>query len=1065
MPELKTNAERNALKATELPAFRGVALAGLKDRVAEMLSMIGRVRELFSTYTKHDISHIESMLRHLDWLIPPSTQKEMTPADWLLITLSVYFHDLGMLVTAEEFDKRMEDPTFGTFLEQIKSDPKSQDYLGRAKKMSEEERQRFFFQEFIRENHPARIKEWIKGRHSRRWGSSVAPIAVAVHELVQPLPARFRENLATVCESHHENNLNRTDLYPLCQLYGNDTGEMANVQFAALILRTADLIHVTKDRTPSIMYKTINFSDPTGVKEWDKQKDTFSVRHVGRTFDPDDTRTHVITVSADFTEEMPFFALTEYLAWADSEIKQTKRWSDQSREHKDASNFWFPWHTIRGDLRVEGNQPQPMRFDFDRGRLLDLLVGHAIYNDPTVAIRELLQNAIDAVRFQHYLDAKRAESSATAAPPIGKVTVSWNTETRHLVVEDNGTGMDLDIVRFHLMRVGTSYYDTPQFSIEHKNFTPISRFGIGILTCFMISDDIEIVTFRQPLGHRIRMTSVHADYLLRELPAGDPVVASVEPHGTRVTLTIREGVDLTKRSVEQILRYWIVLPTCLVEYRERGKAPVRIGYDSPADALNKILERAVETGWAPAKGIEVISKRRDVDGASYEMAIPVQSTWYPERTFFPIRSSEFPSVCIEGICVSESLPGYAKAERHEGNGVALVSVRGVRGLRTTVSRYGLEEDDESLTLGKICCEMIFEHIRDELLRISNETGKPLSRASTAGKWLSSDLFKMVQKKELLDYLQQLLSQLPMMVLEAHATVEGSSPEERRLVTPAALRSIAHFWTIESRLVDSLGIISRDLGREVSLNEFLHALAPDLEELHYSPIVSDAHLFSEHILTHHRAVMVKFNRLYQQTAIQWCPSDKLHSDVFTAITSDEPFMRELHAQTLRLSELEGEAALIGDLPHMGLKPIFVATIAGDDPQVEIVRTRIALLIKTGSQYAQVWDILLRALSWCFENRGFLPCARVFSLRNLFQLAIHGNERQLFLIDRGIPVISHSGLRTPFSRTWEKWATRCNEDIHEFGGDIVFPQEMDFITRDQVFDASMYWLDWHRTKKDK
>lgn len=156
------------------------------------------------------------------------------------------------------------------------------------------------------------------------------------------------------------------------------------------------------------------------MDEWDKQKDTFAVRHAGRTFLPDDQTTHVITVSADFTEERPFFALTEYLAWADGEIKQTKRWSDQSRAEKDGANFWFPWQAIRGDLRVEGNEPQQMRFSFDRGRLLDLLVGHAIYNDATVAIRELLQNAIDAVRFQHHLSAKEAEAVGKPAPRWAK---------------------------------------------------------------------------------------------------------------------------------------------------------------------------------------------------------------------------------------------------------------------------------------------------------------------------------------------------------------------------------------------------------------------------------------------------------------------------------------------------------------------------------------------------------------------------------------------------------------------------------------------------------------------
>src|ERR1043165_2015120 len=314
MTELKTNAEKQALKAVELPSFEKIGLQGLKNEVSEMLNLIGRSNEIFATYTKHDISHINAMLKHLDWVIPPSTQKEMTAVDWLLITLAIYFHDLGMLVTAEEFEKRAENEAFTAFMNRIRSDPKSQDYLGRAKKMTSEQQESFFFQEFIRENHASRIKEWITGRHSRHWGKATKPITEAITELLKPFPARFRENLATVCESHHRDNLNKLELYPLCQRYGNDSQEMANVQYAALLLRTVDLIHVTKDRTPSIMYKTIKFSDPKGVDEWDKQKDTFAVRHAGRDFSPDDQSTHIITVSADFVEERPFFALTEYLA-------------------------------------------------------------------------------------------------------------------------------------------------------------------------------------------------------------------------------------------------------------------------------------------------------------------------------------------------------------------------------------------------------------------------------------------------------------------------------------------------------------------------------------------------------------------------------------------------------------------------------------------------------------------------------------------------------------------------------------------------------------------------------
>jgi molecular chaperone HtpG len=118
----------------------------------------------------------------------------------------------------------------------------------------------------------------------------------------------------------------------------------------------------------------------------------------------------------------------------------------------------------------------------DRGRLLDLLVGHTIYNDATVAVRELLQNAIDAVRYQHYLEEKEYANTGRPASPMGKVIIKWDPAERLLIVEDNGIGMDRAVITSHLMKVGASFYNTPQFQQEYKDYSPISRFGIGILS-------------------------------------------------------------------------------------------------------------------------------------------------------------------------------------------------------------------------------------------------------------------------------------------------------------------------------------------------------------------------------------------------------------------------------------------------------------------------------------------------------------------------------------------------------------------------------------------------------
>jgi len=314
MSKLISHAEKKSAAAEKLPNFQGFSLLGVKKEVETLLSHIGKIRELFSTYTVHDISHIDAVLKSLDWLIPANTQKRMTSVDWLLITLSIYFHDLGMVVTAREYEERKTNNGFKNFRHQFENEEAGADYRDRVNELDKEDLEKFLYQEFIRTEHAARVREWIEGKSSYHWGDTVKPIVDALADVLQKLPTRFRTQLGIVCESHHKNDLDKLDKYPLCLRFGNDPQEVANIQYAALILRTADLLHVTADRTPSISYKILNLTDPLGVKEWEKQQGVISVGLRSRKYVEDDPETHEIQIVADFSEERPFFALTEYIS-------------------------------------------------------------------------------------------------------------------------------------------------------------------------------------------------------------------------------------------------------------------------------------------------------------------------------------------------------------------------------------------------------------------------------------------------------------------------------------------------------------------------------------------------------------------------------------------------------------------------------------------------------------------------------------------------------------------------------------------------------------------------------
>ena len=168
MITLSTNAEKAAEKAEALPCFSGIKLLHIRKAVSEILGHIGR-EKIFSTYTLHDIRHIDQLLDIVDWLVPPATKSVMTDADWMLTVLAIYFHDMGMLVTKDEFDAPAQSG-FPDFCRGLTASDDDREYLAKVNELPPEERERFLYQEFVRHHHATRVKDWI-------WVKDIAPLA------------------------------------------------------------------------------------------------------------------------------------------------------------------------------------------------------------------------------------------------------------------------------------------------------------------------------------------------------------------------------------------------------------------------------------------------------------------------------------------------------------------------------------------------------------------------------------------------------------------------------------------------------------------------------------------------------------------------------------------------------------------------------------------------------------------------------------------------------------------------------------------------------------------------
>lgn len=1055
-PGLHSIAEQEAAKALQLEPFHNFALLGIKSQVAEILAMVGR-EGIFSTYSKHDISHIDTMVEMLDWLVPPSTREVMTPTDWLLVVLSIYLHDLGMIVTANEFERRHENEAFVAFRGDIDASPKLADYRARAPR-KEPARERFYYQEYIRKTHASRVREWITGRHSHSWQEPVQSIAVEVENMLAPLPPRFREHLGAVAESHNRNDLDVAQKYPLCHKYGRGSNpdETANVQYAAILLRTADLLHVTKDRTPSVMFRLINLTDPLGVDEWDKQRGTSTVSMIGRTLLEDDPKTHVIVVTADFLEERPFFALTEYLSWAGRELAQCKRWADTSQGNSDGRGFSFPWRSIRGDIRVEGNEPQPLRFELDRGRLLDLLVGHTIYNNATVAVRELLQNAIDAVRFQHFTEARRTSEAGIPEPEMGTVLVEWDPTARMLQIEDTGTGMDRDVIENHLMLVGASFYNTASFVERNRDFTPISRFGIGILTCFMMSDDVEIITVKGNVGHRLRMSSVHADYLLKVLPLEAVERKGLGTHGTRVRVRLRETIELSALGMEDIVRHWVILPACSVSYREVGQEAVRIGYDCPADAIRAFQQGEAGRGDDASAKHRIQSKSLLEGNGSFELAYDTVQSWRPGWTFSR-QETELPSVCVEGIRADHSIPGYKKDLN------ALLAVSGNKQFRTTVSRDQLERDDEYYRVALVASDLFLVHVREEVGRVAGAPGRPLSQASSAGLWITKELRESTTSPKVRKHIDERLRAQPLAVLERINTVAGKPVTDRNLISLESLAKLTAFWTVESRLADSIGIISRDLERELSVNEFLQKMAPEFADSEITPIVSDAHQLDRRLQESHCIAECRFSRARQQSVMLWEPRAEQDAGWVKPLVGEQSYDKEAFEIAIEHGVESSSLSAYGSRPKnkavrrlvcQRLANVMAAPVAGDIQGIQVVVSRSAIVIDKESDVWRVLTQMCEALDpeQCDSSTDSQRACVLAGILLLVGFLLAADDRLVGMRD---------GDRPMFVSAWRRNLPALTEALGSFGADSHTLARLAGIENAKKFNARELWRDWFGT----
>lgn len=165
------------------------------------------------------------------------------------------------------------------------------------------------------------------------------------------------------------------------------------------------------------------------------------------------------------------------------------------------------------------------RFQVDLAGMVDLL-SHHLYSGPQVYLRELLQNAVDAIT------ARSAQQPG--APGSIRLRASDDAEGRAtLELIDTGVGLTADEATELLATIGRSSKRDDVMGAGRAEF--IGQFGIGLLAAFMVAEQIEVRSRSiRPGAEAIRWIG-RADGTFEVGPDSDPA----RPIGTSVRLIAR----------------------------------------------------------------------------------------------------------------------------------------------------------------------------------------------------------------------------------------------------------------------------------------------------------------------------------------------------------------------------------------------------------------------------------------------------------------------------------------------------------------------------------------------
>jgi len=497
------------VKLLRLLKEKSKAEDGLSEKAHRLITTATPLLDLiasgpFSEFTLHNRDHPKKLLHLMEFLLPDSTCEALSALECYVLVAAAFLHDLGMVLTSTERERILASEELQ---DSIREWPELSDALAQSREQVSGANpfDRLSYETEVFQLQEAALCNYLRPLHATR--PKYRDLIIQIKrtsgrtDLFSVNDVSFEESLIEICESHN------LDVGVLAEVSGPYDERFPrslavatfrlNTQLCGALLRIADIMDFDRERTPRVLFESLAIASRSvpgadvTLKEWQKHMAVSSL-------EIDDEE---LVITAECHHPVIERAVREFCQLIERELRETNAVIQRNTEEIARCYKVKLPITVRPKIRSIGYVFKDMALRLNESAIMSLLMGDRLYSHQGVAIREVVQNAIDACQMRRLYD-----SSVQFTPKITLTSKKESDGRVWLEIEDNGIGMDEYVLTEFFLRIGTSYYSSPEFkriqaTFGNDAFIPISRFGIGLLAVFMVGDAIEVIT-RNPHSRR-----------------------------------------------------------------------------------------------------------------------------------------------------------------------------------------------------------------------------------------------------------------------------------------------------------------------------------------------------------------------------------------------------------------------------------------------------------------------------------------------------------------------------------------------------------------------------------